>query len=164
MDNELEKLTLYAGDRPIEERDVRLLVPQSREASVFSAVDALLEGRSRVALELANRLREEGAELPYIVAMIARQLRLVTLARDLMDRGHKEKDIGTRLGLTYEFALKRTVEQARKHSWDSLRWLYGRLMEADLAVKQGRLDQDIALELLVSEASAVSAGQGPRRR
>ena len=47
MDNELEKLTLYAGERPIEEGDVRLLVPQSREASVFSAVDAFWRGGPR---------------------------------------------------------------------------------------------------------------------
>ena len=158
MDNELEKLALYAGDRAIEEGDVRMLVSQAREASIFSAVDALLEGRSAVALRLIHRLRDEGAEFTYIVAMIARQLRLVTLARDLIDRGHGEKDIGDRLGLTRDFALRKAVEQATKHSWSSLEWLYGKLLEADLAVKQGRLEQDVALELMVSEA----AGSGHR--
>ena len=162
MDNELEKLAVYAGDRAIEEGDVRLLVSQSREASIFSAVDALLEGRTAVALPLMHRLRDDGAELPYIVAMIARQLRLVTLARDLVDRGSRERDIGDRLGLTQDFILRRTLAQARKHSQASLRWLYGRLMEADLAVKQGRMEQDVALELLVSEASVNSTG--PRTR
>ena len=158
MDNELEKLALYAGDRAIEDGDVQLLVSQSREASVFSAVDAILEGRSAAALQLMHRLRGEGAEFPYIVAMIARQLRLVTLARDLTDRGHLETDIAQRLGLNQEFVIKRTREQARKHSLSSLKWLYSKLMEADLAVKQGRMDQDVAFELLVSQASAPRAG------
>ena len=155
MDNELEKLALYAGDGAIEEADVRLLVHEAREASIFGAVDALLEGRSAVALRLMHRLRDEGSELPYIVAMTARQLRMATLAKDLLGRGHGEKDIRGRLGLTHDFALKRTLEQARKHSWSSLEWLYGRLMEADLAVKQGRMEQDVALELLVGEASSL---------
>ena len=158
MDNELEKLALYAGDRAIEDGDVKLLVSQSKEASVFSAVDAILEGRSAAALGLMHRLRGDGAAFPYIVAMIARQLRLVSLARDLTDRGHRETDIAERLGLNQEFAIKKTREQARKHSWSSLKWLYSKLMEADLAVKQGRMDQDVALELLVSQASAPRAG------
>ena len=160
VDNELEKLSLFASDRTIEEEDIRLLVSQSREASIFSTVDALLEGRTAVALRTMHRLRDGGAEFPYIIAMIARQLRLMTLARDLIDRGHGQRDIGDRLGLTHEFALKRTVAQAKKHSWSRLVWLYGRLMEADLAVKQGRLAQDVALELLVSELSSHSEVQG----
>lgn len=157
MDNELEKLALYAGDRPIEEGDVRQLVSQAKEASIFVAVDALLDGRSSAALGLIHRLRNDGAEFTYIVAMIARQLRLTTLAKDLMDRGHKQADVGKRLGLNSDFALKRTADQARKHSWSSLRWLYARLTEADLAVKRGRLDQDVALELFVGETSAPPA-------
>ena len=164
VDNELEKLTLYARDRAIEEGDVQLLVSQAREASIFSAVDALLEGRPAIALQLMHRLRDDGAEFPYIVAMIARQLRLTTLARDLIDRNHGEKDIGSRLGINRDFALRKTVEQARKHSPSSLEWLYRSLLDADLAVKRGRLEQDLALELLVSESSGLVAASGKRRQ
>lgn len=159
MDNELEKLSLYSGDRAIEEEDVRLLVSEAREASIFSAVDALLEGKSALALRLMHRLRNDGAELPYIVAMTARQLRLTTLARDLIDAGHTGADIGRRLGLTRDFLLRRTLEQARKHSLGSLGSLYSKLMEADLAVKRGRMDQDVALDLLVSGTSGRPGGQ-----
>ena len=164
MDNELEKLALYAGDRSIEDGDVRRLVSQAREANVFSAVDSLLEGRSSAAFGMMDRLREDGAEFPYIVAMIARQLRLVTLARDMIDGGMKDREIGERLNLTRDFMLRKTLEQARKHSWANLTWFYERLMEADLAVKQGRLGQDLALELLVSESSALSSSSGGGRR
>ncbi len=158
MDGELEKLALYAMGRSIEEADVRLLVSQSREASIFMAVDALLEGRSATALGLMHRLRADGAEFPYIVAMIARQLRLVTLARDLMDRGHRDTEISQRVGLGPEFAARRTNEMARKQSRAGLRRLYSLLLEADLAVKRGRMGQDLALELLVSRASRPGTG------
>ena len=163
-DSEIEKLSLYVKDRAIEEKDVRLLVTQAREASIFSAVDALLAGESATALRLMHRLRDDGAEMPYIVAMIARQLRLVTLARHLIDKGHGIAEIGDRLKLTNDFAIRRAVEQARRHPWSSLEWLYRRLLETDLAVKRGRLDQDMALELLVGEVSGrgASPGQGPR--
>ena len=158
MDNELEKLALFVGQREIAEADVRTLVSQAREANIFNAVDALLEAKPGVALGLMHRLRDDGAEFPYITNMVARQLRLLALARDLIDRGHGQREIGERLGLTHEFALKRTMGQARRHSWSSIRWLYGELMEADLAVKQGRLEQDLALDILVGEATRL----GPR--
>ena len=161
MDNELEKLTLYVGDKIIDEKAVGTLVYRSRESSIFSAVDSLLEGKSAAALKMMHSLRNEGAELPYIVSMAARQLRMVTVAKDLMDRGHREAEIGERLGITRDFVVTKTIEQARKHSWNNLEWLYGRLMNADLAVKQGRMDQDVALELLVTEASKISARSGP---
>ena len=157
LDGELEKLSLHAVERPISEGDVRALVSQAREASIFAAVDALLDGRSAIAFQAIHRLRNEGAEFSYIVVMVARQLRLVTQAKDLIERRHSEKEVGQRLGINQDFVLRRTLGQARLRSWSSLEWLYKRLLEADLAVKQGRSGEDIALELLVSEAASLVA-------
>ena len=164
LDGELEKLALYAGERGIEEPDVRLLVPEAREESVFAAVDALLEGQSAVALRLMHRLREEGAESTYILSMVARQLRMVTLARDMLDRSVSEKDIGQRLGVSQEFVRRKALQQARRLPSGSLRLLYQKLMEADLAIKQGRLAQDLALDILIGEAALVTPVPGQRGR
>ena len=82
----------------------------------------------------------------------------------MLDDGMKDGEIGERLNLTRDFMLRKTLDQARKHSWANLIWFYERLMEADLAVKQGRLGQDLALELLVSESSALSSSSGGGRR
>ena len=164
MDTELEKLDLYTEDRDIQEGDVRLLVSQAREVSIFAAIDALLEGRSGTALGLMNRLRQDGVDFPHLVSMIARQLRLVTLAQDLADNGRRHDEIRDRLGISHDFALKRTMEQAKRHSWSSLKQLYEKLMDADVAVKQGKLEQGIALELLVGEVSnpRIDSGRGVR--
>ena len=164
IDSELEKLTLYAVGRSIEDKDIRLLVSQAREASIFRAVDALLEGRPPLAMKLLHQIRGEGAEFPYVVAMVARQLRLVTLAREMIDIGLSEREIRDRLKLTHGFALRKTVNQAERHSWKSLESLYERLMQADLAVKQGRLDQDVAVELLAGEAAGLQPGPQDRQR
>ena len=156
LDNELEKLLLYAVDRPIEEEDVTTLVPQVREASIFAAVDAILEGRQALALRLMHRLRSDGANLSYILAMIARQLRLITLAKDLLRRGVAPGELGGRLGIRADFALRRTLDQARKSPWPRLVALYQRLLEMDLAVKEGRLEEDLALDLLVAEVATLA--------
>ena len=154
LDTELEKLSLFAGERPIEEGDVRALVPQVREASIFVAVDAILEGRSGAALPALHQLRVGGANLSYILTMVARQLRLVTLAKEMLEQGAAAADLGPRLEIRAAYPLQKTVEQARRFPWHRLEALYARLLEMDLAVKEGRLDEDVALELMVAESAA----------
>ena len=151
LDQELEKLALYASGRNIEEEDVRQMVSQAKEANIFNAVDAMIGGRPGVPLDLLRQLREDGREAPYIIGMIGRQLRLMALARDLTERGVPQGEMVKRLGVRSPYAVRRTMEQARRHSGENLSWSYRRLLDTDLAIKRGRLNPDMALELLVAE-------------
>ena len=151
LDQELEKLSLFATGRTIEESDVREMVVQVREANIFEAVDAMIGGKPGLALRLFHQLREDGQEVPYIIAMLERQLRLLALARESMDLGLPRADMGKRLGTNSDFVVRKTIEQARRHSWQDITDRYRRLLEADLAIKRGILGPDLALELLVAE-------------
>ncbi|MFQ6027862.1 MAG: DNA polymerase III subunit delta [Dehalococcoidia bacterium] len=158
LDRELEKLSLYAHGRNIEEEDVRELVSQVREANVFNMVDAMIEGRAAVALPLLQQIRQDGREAPYIIGMVERQLRLLALARELMEQRVPQGEMGTRLGVNSQFVLRKTLEQARRHSWDNITWCYQRLLAADLSIKRGRLEPDLALELLVADLASPLRG------
>lgn len=153
LDQELEKLSLYAVGREIGESDVRLMVSQVREASIFEAVDAMIEGRPDTALRLLAQLRDDGREPLYIIAMVERQLRLLALARDSMDRSLPAGEMKRALGTSSDFVVRKTTAQARRHTPQAIAWRYDRLLQADLAIKQGRLDPDLALELLVGESA-----------
>ncbi len=154
LTQELEKLALYCSGRMIQEVDVGEMVSQVREASIFAAVDAMIDGRPGVALRLLHRLKEDGREAPYIISMVERQLRLLALARDSMDRGVPQSELRGRLGTSSDFVVRKTVEQARRHSMPEIIWRYNRLLETDLAIKRGRLEPDLALELLVGDEVA----------
>jgi len=151
LDNELEKLSLFAAGARIEESHVNELVHLARESNVFAAVDAMINGRQSMALRLLHELREDGKEVLYIISMVERQLRLMALARDAVDRGIPQGELGSHLGTTSQFVIKKTMEQARRHSWSDIMWRYQRLLEADLAIKQGKLEPDLALELLAAD-------------
>jgi len=154
LDQELEKLALYCSEREIQEADVGEMVSQVREASIFAAVDAMIDGRPGVALRLLHQLKEDGREAPYIIGMVERQLRLLALARDSIDRGAPQSELKGRLGTSSDFVVRKTSEQARRHSMTEIIWRYNRLLETDLAIKRGKLEPNLALELLVSDDMA----------
>lgn len=154
LDRELEKLSLYAWGRTIEDTDVSALVSQATEANIFSAVDAMIEGRQREAMTLVQQLRNDGRDPSHIIAMVQRQLRLLALAKNGMDRGASQKELGEQMGTSSQFVIRKTIQQARRNSWEDITWRYQRLLEADLSIKQGRMEPGMALELLVADQSA----------
>jgi DNA polymerase-3 subunit delta len=150
MKGEIEKLVLYAGDRAIETEDVKKLVGLSREASIFTLVDAIVDGRLNLANQSMNEMLESGAAPAYLLVMLARQLRLVVRAKELKSAGQSENAIQGALGLA-EFPFRKTLEQASRYSMTRLRDFYHRLLDTDLAIKTGRYDDELALTILVSE-------------
>lgn len=151
---EIDKLCLYAQGRKIEESDVKSLVAEAKEFSVFEMVDAILERRTDEATRLLHRLEEEGSAAPYLLFMITRQFRMVLQAKDLLQRHCKSDDMKHTLGINKDFVLQKTLKQAKAYSMGRLKEIYQRLLDADVSIKTGRLKGDggeLALDLLICE-------------
>ena len=156
IDRELEKLSLYATGRSVTDADVRAMVPYAQEANIFAAVDSIMDGRPGAALRSVVQLMDDGQEPLYIIAMIERQLRLIALARDLTDRGVAQPDLGRRMGNSSDFVVRKTLGQARRMTLTQIRSRYRRVLESDLAIKQGRLEPALSLQLLVADLATNS--------
>lgn len=152
MNNEIAKLLLYAQARPVTEDDVRQLVGYAHETNIFVLVDAIVEGQVEVAQRMLHRMYQEGASPTYILAMVTRQFRLIAQAREL-DSGLSRRQIEDKLGLT-GYPLDKTLGQAKLYDFEHIRRAYGKLLETDLAIKTGKYNDQLALELLVAELSA----------
>ena len=150
LSGELEKLSVYAAGRPVGEDDVRALVAAVRETSVFPLVDAIVEGRPAAAIKLLRQMFRQESGPQYILAMIQRQLRHLAVAREMLDAGESGRSIGQALRL-HDFALEKLLDQARRYSQPRLQSAFQRVLEADLQVKRGVYDGELALELLVHD-------------
>ena len=153
LDQELEKLSLYCAGRAIEEADVQLMVAQVREASIFNAVDAMVDGQTAAALRLLHQLQEDGNEPLHLLAMVQRQLRLVALAQDAIARGAPAGELRNIQGTTSDFVVRKAVAQARRHPRREIVRRYHRLLETDQAIKQGELPPALALDLLAGRVN-----------
>jgi DNA polymerase-3 subunit delta len=148
LDQELEKLITYALDRPITPQDVRLLVPATREANIFHMTEALSGGNGRVAVRTLRELLNDGQQPLGILGMIARQLRLLLQAKELTARGLSPLEVARELRLQ-GWQADRAVRQASRYTFPQLEKMHDRLLEADVAIKTGQMDDDMALEMLV---------------
>ncbi len=150
MSSEINKLLLYAEGRTIDEEDVRQSVSHAQQAGVFALVDAVLEGRVQTAQRALHRLSREGALPTYVLAMITRQLRLIAQVKE-MSPGSSRKQIQDSLGLASTYAMDKVVSQAKLYDLERIAQTYRRLRETDLAIKTGKYNDRLAVELLVTE-------------
>jgi len=150
MSNEIEKLLAFCSGRLITEEDVGQVTSYTREANIFALIDAIFEGRRKVAQRLLHQLLQGGAAPSYVLVMITRQLRLLIIAKELGQRLFRTETRDT-LESVSEYALQKALKQAKAYTLEQVKGAYRRILEADIAIKTGKYDDDLALDLLVVE-------------
>ncbi len=147
---EISKALSYVGpEGTVSREDVRLLCSQSREEDIFAMVDAVGARNTRQALGLLQRLLQD---LPaqYIYTMLARQVRLLIMARETLDSRGKEDDLAAQAHL-HAFVAKKAFAQCRKFNLVELVELYRRLDRMDEDAKTGNVTLEVAMESLIAD-------------
>ncbi len=147
---EIDKLAQYTDGRPITVTDVRTLTPAAREAGMFDLVDAAVEGRTPVALRLLRQMLEEGSESAIgILVMISRQLRNLVRAAELVEQRAPQATIGEATGVSNQWVLGKLIRQAETLGRTGAEQALRAAETTDHAVKTGRMNEDLVLELLL---------------
>ncbi len=150
LDMELEKLALYVDRaRPVVPEDIRAVVPYAREASIFSLTDALGRKDTGAALDALRSLLEQGEPPLVIIAMLAKHIRLLLMVKLLMAKGYSSREIAQRLGVL-PFVVDKAIRQSGNFTVEFLKRAYERLLNLDVALKTGRAEGPVSLELLVT--------------
>jgi DNA polymerase-3 subunit delta len=151
LDNELEKLSLYAGQRPITVDDVNLMVSDASEAMIWNLTDALSQRNPAKAMQSLYALRRGDAHPIYLLTMIARQYRVILKVKDAMrtHAGANEYDL-SKVVRESPYPVKKAMQQAGSYTFTELVDLMDRLVIADNAMKTGA-DPETEIELLIAE-------------
>jgi DNA polymerase-3 subunit delta len=150
--NEIEKLSLFATGRRIEEADVRQVTSSAREASIFNMVDAIAEKRLPTAMRLLHRLLTEGTQPTHLLTMMSRQVRLMLEAKELSRQPRlSTQQKREQLGLSWNYPIDKLLSQSADHSKERLLEIYEKLLDTDMAIKTGKWQDELALDLLVVE-------------
>lgn len=152
MKNEIDKLAAFANGKIIDEKMVDELVKVRIESDIFKTIDALANRNKHAALSLLHRHLSQGESEIYLMSMLVYQFRNLLLVKSEIDRGAQFQALAKTIKL-HPYVLRKSFEQGRGFTFPALKKIYERLLELDIAVKSGRIDASVALDLVVSEIS-----------
>jgi len=150
MTNEIKKLVSYSFDKKIEVKDVNLLVRPAIEPEIFKTIDALASKNKKQALDLLHKHLEKGDNPLYLLSMINYQFRNLLIVKEMMERNLPYYLILKKAQLN-PWVVRKSYQQADKFTLAKLKQIYQKIFQADLDIKTGKLDPQLALDLLITD-------------
>jgi DNA polymerase-3 subunit delta len=161
LDDALERLSLYVGaGQPIGVREVEACVAHLRTESVWSLVDAVGERNARQALAAAASLLADREPPLRILALVARQLRILAKLRAELASGLKPQEATQRAGAP-PFKARELCAMAKRFDDAQLARAFRVIAETDVALKGSKVPGARVLEGAVLEL-CVDARGAPR--
>lgn len=149
---EIEKLISFADKDIVTSVDIDNICTKSLETKIFDMLDAIGEKKANTALDIYNNLLMLKEAPIKILTMITRQFRLLFQTKSLVENGMGADFIAQRLGQR-PFVITGLVKQAKNFSKNILREALEDCLETDLSIKTGKLQPEMALELLIVKYS-----------
>ena len=150
LDQEIAKLVTYTdAERAITKADIDTVVPYAQAAIVFDLVDALGQRDGRTGARTLHRLLDAGEHPLGLLAMIARQFRLLIQVEELKAEGATPRDVAKKLGI-HPFPAGKLYNQATHFTAAQLEAVYRHLLDTDVDIKSGKIEAEVALDLLVA--------------
>ncbi len=151
---EWEKLMCYTlGKEVVTPQDIDNVCTQRVANRIFEMVAAIAEKRQQEALDMYHDLLTLKEPPMGILALIARQFNLMLQVKELQQKSIPGRQIADKVGLA-PFIVQKYEKQASRFKMKELKEALAACVEADEAVKTGKLNDVLSIELLIIERSS----------
>ncbi len=150
MSNEIKKLASFRNNKIVGVEDIELLVRSKIETDIFKTIDAIADKNKKQALNLLHKHLEKGDSPLYLLSMINYQFRNLLIVKDFIEK-HKPYNVILKKSGLHPFVVKKTYYQSQKFSFQELKKIYQKIFKVDIDIKTGRIQPEIALDLLIAE-------------
>ena len=153
---EIEKLSLFAGDRAIGVDDISALVPDARATTIFALVNALGRRDRARALGVLDTLTREGEYLPLALAFLSTQFRMALVSREAgLKSSQQIQSHFQRMGVPMWGSRAEQVWQtATKFSQPQLERALELIYQADKGLRDARPDDRTVMEQFIIQLVA----------
>ena len=150
---EIEKLSLFAGDRVIGVDDITALVPDARATTIFALVNALGRRDRARALGILDTLTREGEYLPLALAFLSTQFRMALVAREAgLKSSQQIQGHFSRLGVPmWGSRAEQVYQTVSKFTRPQMERALGLIYQADKGLRDARPDDRIVMETFIME-------------
>lgn len=151
---EMEKLFCYCLEKDtIETEDIEEICTKRISSHIFDMISAIADKKQKKALELYYELLALKEPPMRILFLIARQFNLLMQVKELQKKGFRDKAIGEKVGLP-GFIAGKYVTQSARFSKEDLREAVEACVEAEEAIKTGKMNDNMSVELLIIKYSS----------
>ena len=152
MDNiqsELEKLICYCMERDVvTSEDVEAICTTRISNHIFDMINAIADRQQKRALELYYDLLALKEPPMRILFLIARQCNMLLQTKELKARGYDNRTIGSKIGVP-PFIAGKYLPQASRFKTSLLRNAVQQCVETEAAVKSGKMNDRMSVEILI---------------
>ena len=150
---EIEKLSLFAGNRVIGVEDITALVPDARATTIFALVNALGRRDRARALGILDTLAREGEYLPLALAFLSTQFRTALVAREAgLKSSQQIQGHFSRLGVPmWGSRAEQVAQTVSKFNKGQMERALGLIYKADKGLRDARPDDRIVMETFIME-------------
>lgn len=153
IDRELEKLLSYCMEKEvIEAADVEAVTTEQTTNKVFDMVNAIAEHNQRKALDLYYDLLTLKEPPMRIMYLISRQFQILLNIKDMSGKGFDNAAMAKNAGIP-PFAVRRNLSQAKGFTMQQLKQAIRDGVDYEEAVKTGRMNDQMAVELFLMKYS-----------
>lgn len=148
MSNEIDKLIAY--NKQITTKNIDLLVKSKVESDVFALIDAIGQKNLKKALFEYQKLLDSGENELYILSMIVYQYRNMLILKDLTERENNNSPYQlAKISGVHPYVAQKIVPQLRNFDLCELKKSYRTLLNFDIALKTGKMENRAGLTLLI---------------
>ncbi len=151
---EAEKIILYYNEPTIiNYNDIINIVSKSINTNNFLFVDAVVDNNLEKSLSLLNDLKIMKVEPTVLLALLARDFRIMFNIKDMQKKGMREYEMMNNLGLA-DWQFNKYLNKVFPYKIKELESIIIKLAQLDLDIKSGKVDKFIGLELFIMDICA----------
>lgn len=152
LSTEMEKLSLYVGqERAVTMEDIRALVPNASQSTIFSLVNALGKRDRAGAMRSLDNLVREGEYLPMALMFLSTLFRLALAAKESkVSSAQQAQAFFQKLGVRmWRDRAEQVVATAGAFSQEHLTQAVAAIYETDKKFREGYKDDRLVMETLI---------------
>ncbi len=144
--NEIKKHKLNDTEE-IKEQDLDILTADTLEEDIWKLVDAINSEKKERSIEILEKLYSQNTDPNFILSMLARNLRLITMAKHLKKQKKSFAEICSIMKVA-PFSLYPILDVIDRYNMERIKLLYTKLSNLDYQIKTGRIDGMLGLTLI----------------
>ena len=148
--NEIQKLKL-TGKRVFKEEDIVESTTDSLEYDIWKLIGSI-NSKSDIPerIEILERVLSQKVDVLFIIAMLARNLRLTVQIKELLENEKNSREIASLLKIP-PFLIPQMQGIAKEYSKEKITLLYEKLSSLDYEIKRGRIEPNLGITLLITK-------------